>query len=57
MAESSPNGWKTEGKREIPSYKKFLLFQQCFQKTCNVEMYKPGFVWERIISLPHNPDF
>ena len=36
------NGWKFSkrvennvGKGEIASYEQFLLFPQCFQKTCN----------------------
>ena len=34
MAESSPNRLKkTVGKEEIPCYKQFFLFPQCFQKT------------------------
>ena len=27
----------TVGKREIACYKQFLLFQQCFQKTCTAD--------------------
>ena len=37
MAESSPN-----------RYEQFLLFPQCFQKTCTADTLKPGLVWERI---------
>ena len=62
----------TVGKGEIARYKQFLLFPQCFQKTCTSDTYKPGLVWERVnfanfiekvlnsfylSSLPHNPDF
>ena len=28
----------TEGKGEIACYEQFLLFPQCFQKTCNADM-------------------
>ena len=39
----------TEGKEEIARYKQFLLFPQCFQKTCyTADMKKPGLVWERV---------
>ena len=35
MAESFPQRVEnTEGKGEIARYEKFLLFPQCFQKTC-----------------------
>ena len=37
MAESLPNASKTLGKREIACYKQFLLFPQCFQKTCTAD--------------------
>ena len=33
----------TEGKGEIAHYVQYLLFQQCFQKTCT----EPGLLWER----------
>ena len=33
-AESFPNRKKTVGKGEIACYKQFLLFPQCFEKTC-----------------------
>ena len=55
MAESSENGRKlskqvenTVGKGEIACYKQFLLFPQCFQKTCTADTEKPGLVWERV---------
>ena len=49
MAESYPNRVEnTVGKGEIARYKQFLLFPQCFQKTCTVDMWKPGLVWERV---------
>ena len=38
----------TVGKGEITRYKQSLLFPQCFQKTCTVDTYKPGLVWERV---------
>ena len=38
----------TLGKGEIARYKQFLLFPQCFQKTCTVALKKPGLVWERV---------
>ena len=37
--------WK---KREIARYEQFLLFPQCFQRTCTADMQKPGLVWERV---------
>ena len=46
------------GRKEIAHYEQFLLFPLCFQKTCNADMYcrykKPGFVWDRVNSLPNN---
>ena len=38
----------TVGKGEIARYEQFLLFQQCFQKTCSANMQTPGLVWERV---------
>ena len=35
-------------KGEIAHYEQFLLFPQCFQKTCTADMEKPGLVWERV---------
>ena len=40
----------TVEKGEIARYEQFLLFPQCFQKTCSVDTLKPGLVWERVIS-------
>ena len=37
MAESSPKGQKTLEKGEIAHYEQFLLFPQCFQKTCTAD--------------------
>ena len=36
------------GKGEIANNEQFLLFPQCFQKTCTADTYKPGLVWERV---------
>ena len=36
------------GKGEIALYEQFLLFPQCFQKTCTADSQKPGLVWERL---------
>jgi hypothetical protein len=38
----------TVGKGEIARYEQFLLFPQCFQKTCTAYTQKPGLVWERV---------
>ena len=38
----------TVGKGEIAHYEQFLLFPQCFQKTCTADTLKPGLVWERV---------
>ena len=38
----------TVGKGEIARSEQFLLFLQCFQKTCTEDMEKPGFVWGRL---------
>ena len=38
----------TVGKGGIAHYKQFLLFPQCFQKTCTADTWKPGLVWERV---------
>ena len=49
MAEGSPNWHKnTVGRGEIARYEQFLLFPQCFQKTCTADTYKPGLVWEKV---------
>ena len=41
MAESSPKRVEnTVGKGEIARYKRFLLFPQCFQKTCTAVQVK-----------------
>ena len=38
----------TVGKGEIAHYEQFLLFSQCFQKTCTADTLKPGLVWDRV---------
>ena len=38
----------TAGKGETARYEIFLLFPQCFLKTCIADMQKPGLVWERV---------
>ena len=49
MAEGSPNRHKnTVGRGEIARYGQFLLFPQCFQKTCTADTYKPGLVRESV---------
>ena len=40
----------TVGKGEIASYEQFLLFPQCFQRTCTADTQKLGLVWERVKS-------
>ena len=42
----------TVGKGEIARYEQFLLFPQCFQKTCIADTKKPGLVWERVKLYP-----
>ena len=37
-----------KGKGEVAHYEQFLLFPQCFQKTCTEHTQKPGLVWERV---------
>ena len=49
MAESSPKKVEnTVGKGEIARDKQFLIFPQCFQRTCAVDTKQPGLVWERV---------
>ena len=38
----------TVGKEEFARYEQFLLFPQCFQKTCTADTKKPGLVCERV---------
>ena len=40
----------TVGKGEIACYEQFLLFPQCFLKTCT-DMQKQGIVWDRVNGL------
>ena len=44
----------TVGKGEIARNEQFLLFPQCFQKTCTTDTKKPGLVWERVNSYEGN---
>jgi hypothetical protein len=46
------------GNGEIAQYEQFLLFQWCFQNSCNTDLYKQRLVWEMvkevgIIYLPY----
>ena len=43
----SRNLENTVGTGEIARYEQFLLFPQCFQKTCTADTLK-GLVWERM---------
>ena len=38
----------TVGKGEIARYEQFLLFPQCFQKTCTANTEKTRLVWIRL---------
>ena len=38
----------TVGKGEIAHYEQFLLFLECFRKTCTADTYKQRLVWERV---------
>ena len=38
---------KPVGKREIARHEQFLLFPQCFHKTCTADTCEPGLVWAR----------
>ena len=37
----------TAGKGEFACSEQFLLFPQCFQKSCTADTKKQGLVWER----------
>ena len=37
-------------KGEIARYERFLVYPQCFQKTCTEDTLKPGLVWDRKFS-------
>ena len=55
MTESSPNRVENiVGKGGIAHYEQFLLFPQCFQKTCTADMLKQRLFWERVKALAHN---
>ena len=41
------------GKAEIALYEQFLLFPQCFQKTCTADSLKQVLVWERVKFFYH----
>ena len=41
----------TVGKGEIAHYEQFLLFPQCFQKACFLEVSKGVIVWEWVKNL------
>ena len=45
------NGRKFSKMVENTIYEQFLLFPQCFQKTCTADRYKPGLVWKRVNML------
>ena len=42
------------GKGEIARFKQFLLFPQCFQKSCFPGTSKGVIVWEWVNSLPND---
>ena len=44
----------SDEKGEITRYEQFLLFPQCFQKTCMADTYKAGPVWERVKQVLKN---
>ena len=53
MAESSSKWVENPVEKEEIAYdEQFLLFPQCFKKTCTADMLKPGLVWERDKELP-----
>ena len=56
MTKFSKQVENTVGKGEIARDEQFLLFPQCFQKTCTADTLKPGLDWERVNCLLHNPD-
>ena len=37
-----------EGKSEIAHEEQYLLFPQCSQKACTIDMYKQGLVWKTV---------
>ena len=44
----------TAGKGEIARYEQFLLFTQCFQKTCFPGGSKAVIVWEWVNPFPND---
>ena len=46
----------TVGKGEIARYEQFLLFLQCFLKTCTAEESKSGLLWEGLICIFHQTE-
>ena len=48
---------KTVGNGEIARYEQFLLSHSVFKSLVLQTHKKPGLVWERVNSLPHNHDF
>ena len=42
----------TVRKGEIAHDEQFLLFPQCFPKTCTADTQKQGLVWERVNRFP-----
>ena len=47
MAERFPNRQKTLLEKDKLILEQFVLYPQCFQKTCTADTKKPGLVWER----------
>ena len=45
----------TVGKGDIARYEQFLLFPQCFEKTCTAHTYKSRLVWERVDTSAKRP--
>ena len=50
-------GRKHCGKRRIARYEQFLLFPQCFLKTCTADTWKLGLVWDSVNPFPNEPQF
>ena len=50
-------GRNTVGKGEIARYEQFLLFLQCFQKTCVADTQKPEPVWKMVKEKPPTDTF
>ena len=50
-------GRKHCGKRKNPGYQHFLQFGQSFQKGSYTGTFQVVIMWERVNSLPYNPDF